>query len=260
MRTISEQSRRNARQALWTGSTSDPQAAAAIFAETGVDLSKKRPTAPTMDGKGLLGLVLFAVIALLAAPFYMASRGLWMDEPALQPHNADGDLLIGFLFFALTCLGFLLTVSRRVHPLVGFVGAGTVLAFGILQTDGSWGMTAFLVAELAFLAAYARHRRKLARGKEKTWKQVRDWSVLVICALVLMAIPLDPHGETAGAVLADAAGQLKAILTTGYMTRAAEIAAPFELPARAAAVGIPTVLAVIYFPLVWAYSRIMRWD
>ncbi|MCA8902936.1 MAG: hypothetical protein KDA53_16985 [Hyphomonas sp.] len=258
MRTNSDLTNRQAAEGYFTGNPASEAARRKIFEDTGIDLPPKKAD-PVTDGKALAGFLVCAAIALLAAPFYISARGLWMTEPALQPHDVDTGLLMGFAVFALASLGLYLTFGRRVHPLPAFVAVGTVMSFGILGAEGGWGLTAFLLAELAFLAAWTQRRRVAAIGEEKAWKRVRDWVGLILCAFVLITFTVNPTGDTAAEALADAGRQLQALPAGGYMARAGEIAAPFGLPAVAAALGIPAALALLYVPLTWCVSKVMRW-
>lgn len=257
MRTTSDQTRRQAALAYYTGRPASEAARRKVFEDTGIDLGPE-VSDPVAGGKALLGFLIVAAIALLAAPFYVAARGLWMAEPALMPHDVNTGLLTGFAVFALAVLGLFLTTARRIHPMAAFVGVGTVLMLGLLTQANGWAMTAFLLAELALLAAWVTRRREAAKGGEKLWRAIRDWAVLIVCALMLMAMSVEPDGASFAEGLADMGVQLLTLFTVGYMDRAGEIGGALGLPALAVGVGLPLALALLYMPLNWVLLKLIR--
>lgn len=257
MRTTSDQTRREAALGYYTGRPASEAARRKIFEDTGIDLGPKASD-PVASGKALLGFLIVAAIALLAAPLYVAARGLWMTEPALMPHDVDTGLLTGFAVFALAVLGLFLTAARRIHPMAAFVGVGTVLILGLLTQANGWAMTAFLLAELALLAAWVTRRRNAAQGGGKLSRAIRDWAVLIVCALVLMAMSVEPHGDSFAEGLADMGAQLVALITGAYLARAGEIGAPLGLPALAVGLGLPLALALLYVPSSWMLAKVVR--
>lgn len=225
------QTREDMEQALWTGSTSNPEAQRRLLGATGRDFRSNSGSSEDFDLAGFLALLGLGLgFLLIVGPSAMAYRSMLRPQSPTIPMTHPG-----LPFFLLAWWGMAWVLARRVSGLLAFTILGTGLGVGVLLDPGPQAAVLLLWVELAFFCRWAAAEPQtggILRG-------LRDLALFLISGGLLLAMLGEPKGGDLRAIVEMWRVEALALGTQRYPLASAALEAKFSLPPDTVGAGIP---------------------